>query len=33
MVKWEAVMEEKGKGGLGIGDIGKLSSALGEKMV
>ena len=33
MVKWEAVIENKNGGGLGIRDLGRMNQALGEKLV
>ena len=32
-MKWEAVIENKNSGGLGIRDLGRMNQALGVKMV
>ena len=33
LVKWEAVLEEKSNGGLGIKDLGRMNQAQGAKLV
>ena len=33
LVNWEAVIENKNSGGLGIRDLGKMNQAMGAKMV
>ena len=33
LVKWEAIIEDKNSGGIGIRDLGILNQALGEKLV
>ena len=33
MVKWEAVIEDKNSGGIGIKDLRRMNEALGGKLV
>ena len=33
LVKWEAIIEDKQSGGIGIRDLGRMNQALGEKLV